>query len=173
MQTSTLISPRRLWAASAAFAFGVVGLALLLQHAFDMKPCPWCTMQRLAYLAIGAVALALLALDALHAARERILALAGGALVALLANLGLAMALYQQFVAAQNPSCALTFADRFMSKSGLEGALPWLFAASANCAEANLPWLGVPFALWSAAAFVLLEALAVAAMISALRGSRR
>ena len=32
--------------------------ALLLQHVWDMQPCPWCVLQRLIYLAIGLVCLA-------------------------------------------------------------------------------------------------------------------
>ncbi|MGA0585155.1 MAG: disulfide bond formation protein B, partial [Castellaniella sp.] len=32
-----------------------VGVALISQHAFGMKPCAWCVLQRLILLAIAAV----------------------------------------------------------------------------------------------------------------------
>ena len=37
-------------------SFGAVGAALVSQHVFDMQPCPWCVLQRLIFVAIGAFA---------------------------------------------------------------------------------------------------------------------
>src|SRR5690606_38537264 len=76
---------------------------------------------------------------------------------------GLAAALQQQFVAAKTASCAFTFADRVLMQSRLDEMAPWLFFADASCSEANVPLLGVPFAVWSATAFVLLAIGALAA----------
>jgi disulfide bond formation protein DsbB len=33
---------------------------------------------------------------------------------------------------------------------------PMMFEATARCDEANLPWLGIPFALWSLGLFMVL-----------------
>ena len=82
---------------------------------------------------------------------------------------GLWAALHQQFVASQSQSCAFTFADRTLMKLRLDESLPWLFEATASCSEANVPLLGLPFALWSAALFVLLAGLAARAALRSRR----
>lgn len=144
--------------ACALFALAAVGAALVLQHAFDMRPCAWCTLQRLVYLVVAAFALLGWAFGARVALRR------GFALLAALASFGgLAAALQQQFVAAQTASCAFTFADRVLMQLRLDEMVPWLFFADASCSEANVPLFGVPFALWSAAAFVLLAVGSLAA----------
>ena len=130
----------------AVLALGAVGIALVLQHFFGMQPCAWCTFQRLLFLLVGACALAGVA-----------------------ALGGLWAALHQQFVASQSQSCAFTFADRTLMKLRLDESLPWLFEATASCSEANVPLLGLPFALWSAALFVLLAGLAARAALRSRR----
>lgn len=155
---------RSLLLSCAVFALAAVGIALVLQHVFDMRPCAWCTLQRLVYLAVAAFALLGWAFGA------RVALLRGFALLAGLASLGgLAAALQQQFVAAKTASCAFTFADRVLMQLRLDETLPWLFLADASCSEANVPLLGVPFAVWSATAFVLL---AIAAFAAAWRTDR-
>lgn len=145
------LAPRLL--AGAALAFAAVGIAVALQHFADQKPCPWCVLQRLLMLGVGAAA-ALAA--AFASARVLVPARATAALAAVLASAGLGAALYQYGWAASSTSCALTFADRVMMRTGLDEALPWLFKASASCDVASTPLLGVPWPLWSAAVFVAL-----------------
>lgn len=152
---------RSLLLAAAAFALAAVGAALVLQHVFDMRPCAWCTFQRLVYLAVAALALAGWASGARTGVRRSFAALA-----ALAALGGVWAALHQHFVSAQTQSCAFTFADRFLMQWRLDETMPWLFMADASCSEANVPLLGVPFALWSTAAFVLLAAGASFAALS-------
>jgi len=149
---------------SAVLAIGAVAVALVLQHAFGIEPCAWCTFQRLIFLLVGAFA----AIGWLARGSRRAMA-AMSALAAAAALGGLWAALHQQFVAAQSLSCAFTFADRVLMKLRLDETLPWLFEATASCRDANAPLLGVPFALWSAALFVLLAVLAARATL----GSRR
>ncbi len=151
---------------TAVLSFGAVALAVLLQFAFDMQPCAWCVFQRLVYLLVGLLALVGWALSRSPPARR---VLAGAALLAALG--GLWAALHQQFVAAQTQSCAFTLADRVMMKSGLDEALPWLFEATASCADANAPLLGISFAYWSAALFLLLALLAARVLFA--RAPRR
>lgn len=141
--------PAPLLAFVALACFGGVGLALLSQYRFDMPPCPWCTLQRLIFLVIGT--LALLGLLLRSNGVRRVLAV-GGVLFALC---GAAAALWQHFVAAKSDSCALTLADRLLSALGLFDAAPSVFAPTASCAEAAVNLLGVPYAFWSLALFVL------------------
>lgn len=151
----------------AALAVGAVGIALVLQHAYDMRPCAWCTFQRLVFLLAGALALLGWALG-----RVRGATVVFAALVGLVAAGGAWAALHQQFVAAQSQSCAYTLADRVLLATRLDEYLPWLFEATASCSEADVSLLGLPFALWSAALFVLLVLLAARVAVRA-RGTAR
>jgi len=144
---------RALLLGCALFALAAVAAALVLQHVFDMRPCAWCTFQRLFYLVVAAFAFAGWAAGASVTALRAFAALAAVAALG-----GVWAALHQQLVAAQTQSCAFTFADRALMQLRLDETVPWLFMADASCSEANVPLLGIPFALWSAGAFVLLAA---------------
>ena len=148
---------RLLLAGAAIFSVAAVSIAVVLQHYFAMAPCSWCTFQRLIYLSIAIVcALGLLA---------RPLRKPMAALGALLSVAGIAAAAQQHFVAAKTASCDLTFADRVIMALELDMRAPWLFEATANCQDANIPLLGIPFALWSMAGFLLLLALCAGALL--------
>jgi disulfide bond formation protein DsbB len=146
------LTPRLTWAAVALACFGSVAMAVFAQHRFDMQPCPWCVLQRVIFLAIGLVALAGLIAPARTA--QALL----GALGALLALCGAAAALYQNLVAAKSSSCALSLADRIVSGLGLDRWQPEVFEVRANCAEAAVSILGVPFEIWSLLLYLALAA---------------
>lgn len=143
----------------ALVSFGAVGIALYTQHRLDMQPCPWCVLQRLIFVAIGAWAL----LGALVPAAlwRRTVAV----IVSLLAACGMAAALWQHFVAAASASCNLTFADKVMNATGLNERFPEVFAAYASCADAAVSLAGIPYEFHSLALFVLIDVLAVLALI--------
>jgi disulfide bond formation protein DsbB len=145
----------------ALACFSAVGVALVSQYHFDMPPCPWCTLQRLIFLVIGALALLGLLL---RSNRVRQVAAAAGLLLALC---GVASAVWQHFVAAAGASCNLTLADRILQALGLWDLAPSVFAPTASCAEAAVDLLGVPYAFWSLALFVIVGAASVQAMRAA------
>ena len=138
-----------LFAIVAVLSFGAVVAALVSQHAFAMEPCPWCVLQRLLFLAIGVFALLGLAWRGPAGGRV------AGTFALLLALGGLAAALWQQLVAAKSASCNLTLADRIVGATQLDRLLPDVFEARASCADAAVSLLGVPYAYWAAAAFVV------------------
>lgn len=144
-----------LWGIAAACAVAL-GLALLAQYAFDMQPCPWCVLQRAIFAVIGIVC-AVAALVRVAAVR-----VVFSAITLLLALSGIAAAVWQHNVAAQSMSCNLTFADKVVSALQLDSLLPSVFSATASCAEASVSVLGVPFAYWSLALFVVLAVMAAA-----------
>jgi disulfide bond formation protein DsbB len=150
---------RRLLAAAAWVSLLALGAGLLTQHVFDMRPCPWCVLQRLEFVAIALAAV----LPLLWRSRTGLLI--GAALVIALANLGVLSALWQHFVAAASASCNLTLADRFIGALQLDSLLPDVFAATASCADAKVALFGVPYEFWSLALFVMVEALAVWAVM--------
>jgi protein dithiol:quinone oxidoreductase len=148
--------------AMALACLAAVAAALVAQHAFDMQPCPWCILQRVIFLAIAVVCLVGFAWPS-RGARA---GLASAAL--LLALSGVASAWWQHAVAAKSASCNLTLADKIITALGLESLLPTVFQVTANCADAAVSVLGVPFEFWSLALFALL-ALATASTLVRLR----
>lgn len=147
----------------ALLSFGAVGAALFTQHRWDMQPCPWCVLQRLVFVAIGAWAL----LGVLWRARlgQQIATL----MVMLFAGLGMAAALWQHFVAAASASCNLTLADRIMSATGLDTLFPDVFAAWASCADAKVNLFGLPYEFWSLGLFVFIDMVAALLLVRLLR----
>lgn len=154
---------RNLLIAICVAAFGAVALALVGQHLHGMRPCPWCVLQRLIYIAIGLAAL----VGAVSSLRKP-----AASLALLLASCGMAAALWQHFVAATNPSCLMTLADQIVSGLGLDRVLPSIFLATASCAEATVSVLGISFDFWSLAMFALL-ALAAAFVLGVNDRSKR
>jgi disulfide bond formation protein DsbB len=138
-----------LFAFLAVASFGAVIAALVSQHVFSMEPCPWCVLQRLLFLAIGVFAL--LGLVWRGPAGGRV----AGTFAFLLAVCGIASALWQQLVAAKSASCNLTLADRVIGATQLDRLVPDVFEARASCADAAVSLLGVPYAYWSAALFLV------------------
>jgi protein dithiol:quinone oxidoreductase len=149
--------------------------ALVAQHGFDMRPCPWCVLQRLIVMLIAAVALlGGLAAWALkhhsHPHRGHLMARLVAIPVVVLALGGLVAATYQHEVASQNESCSKTFADTVLTVLDLEARWPSLFMVTASCNEAaRYRLLGLPFEIWSGLLFALVLG---ASLVALLRGSR-
>ncbi|WP_088279501.1 disulfide bond formation protein B [Ideonella sp. A 288] len=146
----TLARTDLLLGGTVVVALGAVGAALVSQHVHDMQPCPWCVLQRLIFLLLAAGALVGLLWRSPLGRRV------GAGLALLFANCGIAAALWQHFVAAASASCNLTFADKLMSATGLDGLLPQVFAAYASCADAKVSMAGVPYEFFSLALFLVL-----------------
>lgn len=144
----------RLWGV-AALALLSVGVALVSQYQYDMRPCPWCILQRLIFLVIAAVCI----VAALVRSRPLRIGLSG--LGVLLCLAGMAAAIYQKLVASKLESCALTLADRILNALGVEAWWPWLLAVQGSCADAAVDLLGLPYELWSLALFGVLGVLLV------------
>jgi len=143
----------------AVASFGAVTVALVSQHVYRMDPCPWCVLERLLFVAIGAFAL--LGLAWRRPAASRFVA----TFVVLLALAGIAATMWQHFVAAKSASCNLTLADRIMTATQLDRLIPDVFEARASCADAAVTLAGIPYDFLAAAVFL---ACAIAA-IDALR----
>jgi len=148
----------------ALACIAALAAALVAQHVYDMRPCPWCVLQRVIFVVIAALSLLAAAAPAL---RKPV-----AALVLVFAWLGVASAIYQHVVAAGQVSCNLTLADRIIQAIGLETLMPALFQVTASCAEAAVSLLGVPFEYWSLALFALLAAAALLLLLEKRRRNR-
>jgi disulfide bond formation protein DsbB len=152
-----LIGQARLLKLICLASLAAVGVALLGQHVFDVRPCPWCVLQRLEFLLLAFVTGLGWAMYKFRAAR-----LAAFALALALALSGIATAYYQHEVASLTASCAMTFADRVLGFFGLEAAVPPLFMVTASCSEAaHYRMLGLPYEILSGVLFVGVLLLAV------------
>ncbi len=149
---------RALFTGVGLAALAAVAGALVSQYVFHMEPCAWCVLQRLIFLAIGALALLAAVLPV------RLLRGLLGVVIAALGLSGMAAALWQHFVAAKSTSCNLTLADRIVSGLGLDAGLPAVFEPRASCAEAAATLLGVPYEFWSLALFAALAGAALIAL---------
>lgn len=147
-----LLSPSRIYTLTAIVGFLALLTALLSQHGLGMRPCAWCVFQRLVL--IGVILTSCVA--AMFSSHHRIWpARLAGALAFCMSASGVLAAWYQYTVAAMQFSCAQTFADRFMSDTGLDAAVPWLFGIYATCMDARVDFFGLEYALWALALFVL------------------
>ena len=146
-------------AATVVLGLGAVGAALVSQHVFGMKPCPWCILQRVIFLVMALVCGA--ALVTSSPAARRLLA----GLAALLGISGVASAIYQHKVAASLFSCNLTLADKIIGAMQLESALPFVFRVEASCADAAVNLLAMPYEFWSGALFALITVGLLAALV--------
>jgi disulfide bond formation protein DsbB len=152
---------RLVWTACGLISLGVVVIAFFAQHRWNMQPCPWCILQRLIFIGIGALSLLVACLPTGSTAAWRLVGRALAALVALLALSGAAAALYQNRVAAKSASCDMTLADHIISGLGVDARWPEVFEVRASCADAAVSLLGVPFELWSLTLFLVLGGWAV------------
>ncbi len=144
-------------------ALVAVFIALISQHMFDMQPCAWCVFQRLLFLCI-----ALFSAVSWFIASFKVKA-ASNTLTILTGLGGIASTLYQLNVASKQFSCDQTFADIFMTRSGLESALPQLFGIYATCADARIHLLGLEYAVWALLLFALQTIAATMAVIFSYR----
>jgi disulfide bond formation protein DsbB len=146
-----------LWAV-AVLSFAAVGVAVFTQVQFDWRPCPWCILQRVLFVAIGILS----AVGALWKSRGPVKLLS--AVSVLFALCGIASALYQNLVASKSSSCNLTFADKVVTGLGVDKLLPSVFQVTGSCAEAAVSVLGVPYEFWSLLLFVVIGAALIAVL---------
>ncbi|HEX7388312.1 MAG TPA: disulfide bond formation protein B [Castellaniella sp.] len=150
----------RILRTTAFLCLAAVLVALISQHIFGMEPCAWCVLQRLILIAIAIICFVTAAGWGSRGVR------ALGALVTLLLSAcGVIAAWYQYSVAAHSFSCAQTFADRFISGTGLDAYMPWLFGIYASCMDARVSLFGIEYSLWGLMLFVLCGLLALWSLV--------
>ncbi|WAC72262.1 disulfide bond formation protein B [Roseateles sp. SL47] len=147
-----LLTPPRVLAVTALASLAALAAALVAQYQFDIKPCPWCVMQRGIFILIAVVSVLGWCLQRVKAARVVALLL-----VAALGIAGLVAAGYQHEVAAKLASCDMTFADKVLTALELESRWPSVFMVTASCSEASAyTLLGQPYDIWSGLLFTLI-----------------
>ena len=135
-----MIHTRSLLLSIALASFGLIGVALYLQHGLDMLPCPLCVIQRYLFITIGVFALIGAYTKPKVGAGLGLLAALGGLYTAgdhlyILAHPGL--------------SCGIDPVETFLNKIPTATYLPFLFKADGLCEDALAPWFGLSIPQWS------------------------
>ncbi len=140
--------------AGFAVCAALMGAGLYLQHVLKEDPCPLCMLQRIAFMAFGAIAL----VAALHGPR-RAGAWVYGVLLVLAAGTGGAIAgrhvWLQSLPKHMVPECGPGL-DFILERFPLGKAMDLILRGSGECAEKGWSFLGLTIAGWSLVWFVLL-----------------
>ena len=132
---------------SIAFAcFGLLAVALYLQHGMDMLPCPLCVIQRYLFLAV--------ALGCLIGAAGKPKAGAGIALLGALGGLGVA-GKHLYILAHPGLSCGIDPLETALNKVFTAQYLPFLLKADGLCEDATAPFFGLSIPQWSMLGFAV------------------
>ncbi|HEX2827872.1 MAG TPA: disulfide bond formation protein B [Burkholderiales bacterium] len=144
---------------------GLIGFALYLQHVQGEDPCPLCILQRIAFIAMGAVFL----VGALHGPARRG-AIVYSTLAAIAATIGGAIAGRQVWLQMlpkdKVPACGPGL-EYMLDRFPLSQALQKILAGSGECAEAGWRFLGLTIAGWSLVWFVVLGVFAIVIAVRA------
>ncbi|MES2352032.1 MAG: disulfide bond formation protein B [Pseudomonadota bacterium] len=135
-----MIHTRSLLLSIALACFGLIGVALYLQHGLDMLPCPLCVIQRYLYIAIGVLCVI--------GAYSQPKVGAGLGLLAALGGLGTA-GKHLWVLAHPGLSCGIDPVETFLNKIPTATYLPFLFKADGLCEDALAPWFGLSIPQWS------------------------
>jgi len=142
---------------------GLIGFGLYLQHAQGLEPCPMCILQRYAFVAIGAIALAAAVHNPGTTGR-------GGysALLVIFAGIGGGVAMRHAWLEHNPPKVFDCGADLgyMMESLPLSDALPMIFRGTGDCTQVLWRFLGLSIAEWALIWFVifLVAAIVAAAM---------
>lgn len=132
---------------------GLMGFGLVLQHVIHLEPCPLCILQRMAFIAVGVIALAAV----VHNPSSRGEKIYAG-LVALISAIGGGIASWQVYLQhlppGQVPECGPGL-DYMLEAMPLTKILPMIFKGSGECAEVTWTFLSLSIAQWSLGWFVL------------------
>ena len=153
-----MLKNRTLLIAIALACFTVIGVALYYQHVKLMAPCPFCVIQRYAFLFAGIFALA----AAMVQRQKPWIALA------LASALGGAFTVYKHLDVIANPgfSCGIDPKTTFLNKLFTAQVLPSVFEADGLCESAGEAVMGLSIPHWSAVWFAIIT---VALMVALLR----
>ena len=141
--------------AITAWVAALLGIALVLEHGFDMVPCALCLMQRLWFALAGLAAVA----GVLHNPRLGIYSAATGLAAVVGGGFAVRQIWLEGLPPGEAPSCGASI--QYLVESGMASeALKALALGTADCAETP-PLLGVSLAVWALAGFMAIAAAAV------------
>ena len=163
------ISPRRIFIAVFLACAGILAFGLYLQETRHLLACPMCVVQRIAYFAVGIVALGAAIHDPGKVGRYVYAGITG-----LFAATGLVVAARQVWLQ-YHPAlaeCGISPEEVFLNALPLAKWWPAMFSANGDCARVAWTFLGFSIPELSLALFVALLALAILAGIASPKAER-
>lgn len=154
-------SARVLYASIAIISFVLIAIALVLQHAVGLAPCPLCIFQRMAYFVVGFLAAGAAWLTPRPAGRV----LGTLLLVSTLVGAGIAARHVWLQMNPESLSCGPGL-ETMLENFPLTEVLPKVFRGSGDCAEAGWTLMGLTIADWSLLWFVILAAATLVALFA-------
>ena len=146
------LNQRVQFGAGVALCIGLMLMALYLQHALELEPCPLCIFQRVFVIGLGLVMLVAAVHDPVSTGRR-----VYGALVMLLSLAGVAVAgrhvWLQHLPADQVPECGPGL-EYMLDAFPLGEAMSMVFRGSGECAEVQWTLLGLSIPEWTLIVFV-------------------
>jgi disulfide bond formation protein DsbB len=144
-----MISTKSLLLAVGIVSLGLLGVALYEQHVLEWLPCPYCVLQRYAFVAIAIVCLVSSALQP-RAARI------GAGLGSLAALTGAGLAGYHVWIQAHpSVSCGIDPLETALNRIPPATLLPWLFRADGFCTTPYPNLLGLSTPQWALVWFMI------------------
>ena len=149
------MTPRIVFAVIFLACASLIALAIYLQEELGLEPCPMCILQRYAFVAIGAVALA----AAIHGPRG--IALKTYALLVTLLSIagggGAIRHSYLQHFPPKVEACG-TDLEFLVNTFPISQALPKIFAGTGSCSKVDWTLLGLSIPEWAIVWFAIFVA---------------
>lgn len=145
------------WALAIVFVAGAaLTEALVLEHAFNMPPCPLCLMQRIWIFVAGAWAY----LSLLHNPRLGIYPVATGISALIGAGFSIRQLWLQSLPEGEAPACGPS-TDYMIANFPISEVLQAMMSGTGDCAKVSWRFLGLTIPGWALVCFALILVLAV------------
>lgn len=155
------LSPRMRYGLVAIASVSLIGVALVLQHAVGLAPCPLCIFQRIAYLAVAVFA----TLAAWREPRSSAKVFGLLALASAIGGIGIAGRHVWLQMNPQGLSCGPGL-QTMLENFPLTDVLPKVFRGSGDCSEASWTLIGLTIADWSLIWFAILTIVLAATLFA-------
>ena len=140
--------------------FLLIVSALVMQHFFELEPCPLCIFQRIAFIAAGALFLVGALFNPISMTKKVVVSLLN--LTALAIGIGLALRhiWLQNLPPSEVPSCGPGL-DYMLEVLPFSAVVRQVLSGSGECAEISWTFLGLSIPWWTLFAYLGLAALVV------------
>ncbi len=142
---------------------GLISYAQYLQYIDNLLPCPLCVVQRIAYWALGLIALTAF-FHHPHIVGRRLY----GGLMTILSLIGAGIALRQSWLIRypETFTCSISPEETFLNALPIAQWWPGMFEANGDCADVSWDFLSLTVSDWSFVAFIILSLLSVYTLLA-------